>query len=104
MSTTDYQAALRDISFVLFEQLSVQDMNQAHFADFDEGMYRMILDEAKKMAEETIARPHDEEQQNRPKRYTDIAECRLGEIARAFPQERCERQVSRKRRKAAWRR
>ena len=55
MSTTEYQAALRDISFVLFEQLSVQDMNQAHFADFDEGMYRMILDEAKKMAEETIA-------------------------------------------------
>ncbi len=55
MSTTEYRADIRDIAFVLFEQLDVQDMNQGHFADFDEGMYRMILEEARKLAEETIA-------------------------------------------------
>ncbi|MCO4770683.1 MAG: acyl-CoA dehydrogenase [Deltaproteobacteria bacterium] len=55
MSTTAYEADLRDINFVLFEQLGVQDMNQGHFADFDEDMYRMVLDQAKKLAEETIA-------------------------------------------------
>jgi alkylation response protein AidB-like acyl-CoA dehydrogenase len=55
MSTTDYVADLRDITFVLFEQLRVQDMNHGHFADFDEDMYRMVLEQAKKLAEETIA-------------------------------------------------
>ena len=55
MSTTEYQAAIRDISFVLFEQLAVQDMNHGHLADYDEDMYRMVLDQARKLAEETIA-------------------------------------------------
>jgi len=54
MSATEYTAALRDINFVLFEQLGVQDMNHGHLADFDEGMYRMVLDEATKLAEGTI--------------------------------------------------
>ena len=55
MSTTDYKAAVRDIEFVLFEQLGVQNLDHAAFADYGEDMYRMILEQAAKLAEETIA-------------------------------------------------
>ena len=55
MSTTEYKAAVRDIEFVLFEQLGIQDLAHANFADYDEDTYRMVLEQAKKLAEETIA-------------------------------------------------
>jgi len=55
MSTTEYRAAVRDIEFVLFEQLGIQTLDHARFADYGEDMYRMILEQAAKFAEETIA-------------------------------------------------
>ena len=55
MSTTEYKAAVRDIEFVLFEQLGIQNFEHPSFADYGEDMYRMVLEQAAKMAEETIA-------------------------------------------------
>ena len=55
MSATDYEVDLRDHQFVLFEQLKVQESADPKYADFDAELYGMILDEARKMAEGTIA-------------------------------------------------
>ena len=55
MSATNYKVDLRDQHFVLFEQVRVQDLNSDKFADYDQDVYEMILDEARKMAEDSLA-------------------------------------------------
>jgi len=55
MSATEYLVDVRDLQFVLFEQLRVQDISDPRYADYGEDLYRMILDEAQKFAEQTLA-------------------------------------------------
>jgi alkylation response protein AidB-like acyl-CoA dehydrogenase len=55
MSATDFVAERRDLRFVLFEQLKVQDSTDPRYADYDLEVYEMVLEEAAKMAEGTIA-------------------------------------------------
>jgi alkylation response protein AidB-like acyl-CoA dehydrogenase len=55
MSATDFVAERRDLRFVLFEQLKVQDSTDPRFTDYDREVYEMVLEEAAKMAEGTIA-------------------------------------------------
>ena len=55
MSATDFVADRRDLRFVLFEQLKVQDSTDPRYADYDLEVYEMVLEEAAKMAEGTIA-------------------------------------------------
>ena len=57
MSSTEYTADLRDMQFVLFEQLDADTYMSEHdkYADFDEDMYRSILDEAHKISVEKLA-------------------------------------------------
>lgn len=55
MSATDFVAERRDLAFVLFEQLKIQDSTDPRYADYDEEVYSMVLEEAAKMAEGTIA-------------------------------------------------
>ena len=52
MSATGYTIDQRDIRFVLFEQLRVQDLDFEKYADFDEEMYTSILEESERMAAE----------------------------------------------------
>ena len=52
MSATGYTVDLRDIRFVLFEQLKVQDLEFEKFEDFDEEMYTSVLEEAERVAAE----------------------------------------------------
>ncbi len=55
MSATDFKAPLRDLQFALFEHIRVQDLPNAEYADFDQEMYSMVISEAAKFAEETLA-------------------------------------------------
>jgi alkylation response protein AidB-like acyl-CoA dehydrogenase len=57
MSATGLNIDLRDIRFVLFEQLRVQDTlaDFADFADFDQNLYDAMLEEAAKVSQEVIA-------------------------------------------------
>ncbi len=55
MSATDFVAERRDLRFVLFEQLKVQDSTDPRYADYDQEVYEMVLEEAAKLAEGTIA-------------------------------------------------
>ena len=55
MSATDFVAERRDLRFVLFEQLKVQDSTDPRYADYDREVYEMVLEEAAKLAEGTIA-------------------------------------------------
>jgi alkylation response protein AidB-like acyl-CoA dehydrogenase len=57
MSATEYAVDLRDLKFILFEQLKIQDTlaEAPQFADFDQTFYDSILEEATKLAVEVIA-------------------------------------------------
>ncbi|MEE2830484.1 MAG: acyl-CoA dehydrogenase family protein, partial [Myxococcota bacterium] len=55
MSSTQFKADLRDLEFCLFEQVRIQDFEHENYKDFDEDLYRMVLAEAAKLAEETLA-------------------------------------------------
>jgi len=55
MSVTDFKVPLRDLQFALFEHIRVQDLPNAAYSDFDQDMYSMVLSEAAKLAEETLA-------------------------------------------------
>ncbi len=64
MSATDYTLDLRDIRFVLFEQLAVQDALKSvpRYAEFDQDTYETMLQAAADMATGTLApinRPGD---------------------------------------------
>ncbi len=65
MSATEYDVNLRDIFFVLFEQLKVQDICKFEkFKDFGEEDFKMILEQAADFAKGALApanRPGDEE-------------------------------------------
>ncbi len=54
MAVTDYKVDLRDIRFVLFEQLGVHDLDDPRYADYDLEVYDMVLAEAAKFSEEVI--------------------------------------------------
>ena len=54
MSATGYTVDLRDIRFVLFEQLKVQDLEFEKYEDFDEDMYTSVLEEAAKVSAEVL--------------------------------------------------
>ena len=54
MSATGYTVDLRDICFVLFEQLKVQELDFEKYEDFDEEMYTSVLEEAEKVAAEVL--------------------------------------------------
>ncbi len=56
MSATAYTPDLRDIRFVLFEQLDIDTRlkDVERFAEFDQGMYEAMLEEAAKLAVEVI--------------------------------------------------
>ena len=54
MAVTDYTVDLRDIKFVLFEQLAVHESDDPRFVDFDQDLYEMVLSEAAKFSEEVI--------------------------------------------------
>ncbi len=56
MSATAYTPDLRDIRFVLFEQLDVDSQLASfeRYAEFDQGMYEAMLEEAAKLAVEVI--------------------------------------------------
>ncbi|GDX79751.1 acyl-CoA dehydrogenase [Deltaproteobacteria bacterium] len=57
MSATEYTVDLRDIKFVLFEQLRVHEQLAAvpRYKDFDKDMYEAVLDMAADLAVNTIA-------------------------------------------------
>jgi len=55
MSATEYLVDIRDHHFVLFEQLRVQDIEDSRFSEYGEDLYRMVLEEARKFAEQTLA-------------------------------------------------
>ena len=55
MSTTDFVSPIWDISFSLFEHIRIQDLPNTEYTDFDMEMYKMVLAEAAKLAEETLA-------------------------------------------------
>ena len=54
MSSTEFRVNQRDLEFVLFEQLRVQDLDAPRYADYGQDLYEMILNEAIKIAEETL--------------------------------------------------
>jgi len=56
LSATGYDIDLRDVRFVLFEQLDVQGelASFERYADYDEETYTAMIDEAKRIAEEVI--------------------------------------------------
>ncbi len=57
MSATDYTVDLRDIKFVLFEQLRAHEQLALipRYKDFDRDMYDAVLDMAAELAETTVA-------------------------------------------------
>ena len=55
MSATDFKVPLRDLQFALFEHIRVQDLPNSEYADFDMDMYKMVITEAAKLADETLA-------------------------------------------------
>lgn len=57
MSATEYVVDIRDIKFVLFEQLRVHEelANIPRYESFDKDMYEAILDMARDLAENTVA-------------------------------------------------
>ena len=57
MSATQYTIDLRDIRFVLFEQMKVDEQlhGVTRYADFDRGTYDMMLDQAATAATEILA-------------------------------------------------
>lgn len=57
MSATEYSVDLRDIRFVLFEQLKIQEALRGipAFQDYDQDFYNSILEEAYRIALEVIA-------------------------------------------------
>ena len=57
MGTNDYTPDLRDIRFVLFEQLKVQEQLKSveRYADFDQPTYEAVLDAAANMAQTLAA-------------------------------------------------
>ncbi len=57
MSATEYRVDLRDIKFVLFEQLRIQDRFEGKppYDEFDKDFYESIVDEAVRLSEEAIA-------------------------------------------------
>ncbi len=55
MSSTQFKADQRDLEFVLFEQVRIQDFEHEAYKEFDEDLYRMVLSEAVKLGEETLA-------------------------------------------------
>ncbi len=65
MSATEYDVNLRDIFFVLFEQLNAKEVCEFDkYKEFAEEDFKMILEEATKFAKEVVApanRPGDEE-------------------------------------------
>jgi len=56
MSATDYTADLRDIKFVLFEQLDIDKKLSGfeRFADFDKDTYEAMLEEAYKLSTQVV--------------------------------------------------
>ncbi len=54
MSATGYTVDQRDIRFVLFEQLKVQDLDFEKYEDFDEETYTAFLEEAERVSAELI--------------------------------------------------
>ncbi len=57
MSATDFTADLRDIRFVLFEQLKIHEELDGHeaYADFDRDIYDSMVEEAAKICAEAVA-------------------------------------------------
>ncbi len=57
MSATAFNVNMRDIHFVLFEQLKVQEQLEGidKFAEFDLDLYKSMLDEAERVATEALA-------------------------------------------------
>ncbi len=57
MSATEYTIDLRDIRFVLFEQMKVHEQLKgvAKYAEFDKDTYDMMLDQASTMAKDVLA-------------------------------------------------
>jgi alkylation response protein AidB-like acyl-CoA dehydrogenase len=55
MSATDYTYDLRDLEFVLFEQLNVAELLKQGYPDFEADDLKMIVGEAHKFAKEVIA-------------------------------------------------
>jgi alkylation response protein AidB-like acyl-CoA dehydrogenase len=57
MSATDYTLDLRDVRFVLFEQMKVHEQLKgvARYADFDRDTYDMMLEQAAAMAKDVVA-------------------------------------------------
>ena len=55
MSATDFRVPLRDLEFALFEHIRVQDLPNSEYAEFDLDMYKMVVTEAAKLADETLA-------------------------------------------------
>jgi alkylation response protein AidB-like acyl-CoA dehydrogenase len=55
MSATAFENDLRDQQFVLFEQLRIQENPDPRFREFSRDLYDMVLAEAKKLAEGTVA-------------------------------------------------
>lgn len=56
MSATGFNADMRDIHFILFEQLRIQDRlaDFEELADWDEDMYKSVLDGALELCEEVL--------------------------------------------------
>lgn len=54
--STGYNIDTRDIKFVLFEQLKVQDALEGieRFADFDEEIYTAMIDETLRLSQEVF--------------------------------------------------
>ena len=57
MGATDYNIDLRDIRFVLFEQMRVQEVLKGvpRYAEFDQELYQSMLDAAADLATAVIA-------------------------------------------------
>jgi len=55
MAAGAYQTDMRDHKFVLFEQVGVQNLTGPKYEEFGQDLYEMILEEASKVATETIS-------------------------------------------------
>ncbi len=55
MASGAYQTDMRDHRFVLFEQVEVQNLQGPKYEEFGQDLYEMILEEASKVATETIS-------------------------------------------------
>ena len=56
MSSTEYQVDRRELQFVVNETLKAGELCELpYFSDFDEGMFKMIINEASTFSEQVLA-------------------------------------------------